>query len=236
MRRIFLGGPSRCQGRGSARTRLPRAVDPGDLCRPCGPDGEGQARGQARGRAANLRRYLTTPALASEWPGRRDVYLIRYPGLKSVSAGGKVEPGHGFSTNSVTPLCVRRVCRDPGPGTKAWTDAMDIGEILVLALSTPSMCLLLLILTWVEEWLRDDAEDSRASRPAGSRGRPQWPVRATSHIRHICHDSRQLAKLLVLRPSRPDVDVTTSLPGTSIMVRNTAAPDPACAPTGKTPS
>jgi hypothetical protein len=28
-------------------TRLRRAVDPGDLCRPSGPDGEGQARGQA---------------------------------------------------------------------------------------------------------------------------------------------------------------------------------------------
>jgi hypothetical protein len=29
-------------------TRLRRAVDPGDHCRPGGPDGEGQARGQAR--------------------------------------------------------------------------------------------------------------------------------------------------------------------------------------------
>ena len=29
-------------------TRLRRAVDPGDLCRPSGPDGEGQAGGQAR--------------------------------------------------------------------------------------------------------------------------------------------------------------------------------------------
>jgi hypothetical protein len=29
-------------------TRLRRAVDPGDLCRPSGPDGEGQAKGQAR--------------------------------------------------------------------------------------------------------------------------------------------------------------------------------------------
>jgi len=28
-------------------TRLRRAVDPGDLCQPSGPDGEGQARGQA---------------------------------------------------------------------------------------------------------------------------------------------------------------------------------------------
>ncbi len=29
-------------------TRLRRAVDPGDLCQPSGPDGEGQARGRAR--------------------------------------------------------------------------------------------------------------------------------------------------------------------------------------------
>jgi hypothetical protein len=29
-------------------TRLRRAVDPGDLCQPSGPDGEGQAKGQAR--------------------------------------------------------------------------------------------------------------------------------------------------------------------------------------------
>ncbi len=29
-------------------TRLRRAVDPGDLCQPSGPDGEGQARGEAR--------------------------------------------------------------------------------------------------------------------------------------------------------------------------------------------
>ena len=29
-------------------TRLRRAVDPGDLCQPSGPDGEGQAEGQAR--------------------------------------------------------------------------------------------------------------------------------------------------------------------------------------------
>jgi hypothetical protein len=84
---------------------------------------------------------------------------------------------------------------------------MDIGEILVLALSIPGMCLLLLILTWVEEWLRDDAEDSWASRPAAACKRALWPVRATSHIRHICHDSKLLAKLLVLRANRPDVDV-----------------------------
>jgi hypothetical protein len=35
--RIPLGG-----------TRLRRAVDPGDLCQPSGPDGKGQAKGQAR--------------------------------------------------------------------------------------------------------------------------------------------------------------------------------------------
>jgi hypothetical protein len=29
-------------------TRLRRAVDPGNLCQPSGPDGEGQAGGQAR--------------------------------------------------------------------------------------------------------------------------------------------------------------------------------------------
>jgi hypothetical protein len=29
-------------------TRLRRAVDPGDLCQPSGPDGEGQVEGQAR--------------------------------------------------------------------------------------------------------------------------------------------------------------------------------------------
>ena len=35
-------------------TRLRRAVDPGALCQPSGPDGKGQARGQARKHAANL--------------------------------------------------------------------------------------------------------------------------------------------------------------------------------------
>ena len=84
---------------------------------------------------------------------------------------------------------------------------MDIGEILVLGLSTPAMCLLLVILTRVEEWLRDDAEDSWASRPAGARRRPLWPVRTTSHIRHICHVRTHLAEPLVLRANRPDVDV-----------------------------
>jgi hypothetical protein len=40
-------------------TRLRRAVDPGDLCQPSGPDGEGQVRGQARNaRGESLARLL----------------------------------------------------------------------------------------------------------------------------------------------------------------------------------
>jgi hypothetical protein len=35
-------------------TRLRRAVDPGDLCQPSGPDGEGQAEGQARNTRGTL--------------------------------------------------------------------------------------------------------------------------------------------------------------------------------------
>jgi len=47
-------------------TRLRRAVDPGDLCQPSGPDGEGQARGQARkARGEPLCRSK------AEQPGRR---------------------------------------------------------------------------------------------------------------------------------------------------------------------
>jgi hypothetical protein len=38
-------------------TRLRRAVDPGDLCQPSGPDGEGQAEGQARKRAASFPQF-----------------------------------------------------------------------------------------------------------------------------------------------------------------------------------
>ena len=48
---IVRAGPSSLNGAPHpryARTRLRRAVDPGDLCQPSGPDGEGQARGQAR--------------------------------------------------------------------------------------------------------------------------------------------------------------------------------------------
>ena len=98
----------------AARTRgSPMTAGVFESAAPSGPDGEGQARGQARARAANLRRYLTTPVLASEWPSRLDDYLIRHPGLKSVLAGGKVEPSHGFSTNPnpVTSLCSPRVSR-----------------------------------------------------------------------------------------------------------------------------
>jgi hypothetical protein len=41
---------------------LPRAYPiPGDLCRPSGPDGEGQAKGQARRRTANLREEARVP-------------------------------------------------------------------------------------------------------------------------------------------------------------------------------
>jgi hypothetical protein len=44
-------------------TRLRRAVHPGDLCRPSGPDGEGQAKGQAR----NARGEPQQPADSSLW-------------------------------------------------------------------------------------------------------------------------------------------------------------------------
>ncbi len=85
---------------------------------------------------------------------------------------------------------------------------MDIGEILVLTLSVPAMCLLLLILVRVEEWLREDTQDGWASRPASARRPLLLPVRTTSHIKHICDDSKHLAKLLVRRTNRPDVDLT----------------------------
>ena len=76
---------------------------------------------------------------------------------------------------------------------------MDIGKILVLTLSVPAMCLLLFILTRVEEWLREDAQDGWASRPAGARRPLLLSVPRTSHIRDIWHDSKHLAKLPVLR-------------------------------------
>jgi hypothetical protein len=85
---------------------------------------------------------------------------------------------------------------------------MDIGEILVLTLSVPAMCLLLVILVRVEEWLGEDTNDGWASRPAGARRRLLLPVHTTSHIGHIWHDSKHLAKLLVLRANRADADLT----------------------------
>ena len=91
---------------------------------------------------------------------------------------------------------------------------MDVGEILVLTLSVPAMCLLLVILVRVEAWLGEDTQDGWASRPASAHRplllpvRILLPVRTTSHIRHIWHDSKHLAKLLVLRTSRPDAGLT----------------------------
>ena len=86
---------------------------------------------------------------------------------------------------------------------------MDIVEILVLTLSIPGMCLVLLILTRVEEWLGEDTEDGWASRPAGARGGPLLlPVRNTSLIRNICHVRKYLAKLLVVRTIWPNAGLT----------------------------
>ena len=61
--RIIRAGPSslnvlRIPLRG---TRLRRAVDPGDLCQPSGPDGEGQARGQARNARGKPAKRAVTP-------------------------------------------------------------------------------------------------------------------------------------------------------------------------------
>ncbi len=66
--RIVRAGPSsltvlRIPLRG---TRLRRAVDPGDLCQPSGPDGEGQAEARPGRRAANL-----CVAAKAQQPGRR---------------------------------------------------------------------------------------------------------------------------------------------------------------------
>lgn len=81
---------------------------------------------------------------------------------------------------------------------------MGIGEFLVLTLSVPAVSLLLLILALVEEWLGEDTKDAWASRPADARRLLLLPVRTTSRIRHFCHDSKHLAKLLVLRANRAD--------------------------------
>jgi hypothetical protein len=86
---------------------------------------------------------------------------------------------------------------------------MDIVEILVLTLSIPVMCLVLLILTCVEEWLGEDTEDGWALRPADARRPLLLPVRSTpSHIWNIFHDRKLLAKLPVVQTSRPNADLT----------------------------
>ena len=46
--RIVRVGPSGLNGASHPAARERRAVDPGGLYRPSGPDGKGQARGQAR--------------------------------------------------------------------------------------------------------------------------------------------------------------------------------------------
>ena len=63
--RIVWAGPPASTGlrvplRG---TRLRRAVDPGDLCQPSGPDGESQARGQARSARGELKRVATDESM-----------------------------------------------------------------------------------------------------------------------------------------------------------------------------
>jgi len=85
---------------------------------------------------------------------------------------------------------------------------MDIAEILVLTLSIPGMCLVLLILTHVEEWLGEYTEDGWAPRPAGARRPQMLPGRAISRLRNICHDRKYLAKLLVARTNWPNAGLT----------------------------
>jgi len=53
-------------------------VDPGDLCQPSGPDGEGQARGQARRRAANLL-AAANRRLLNPLPGDHPARVLGYP-------------------------------------------------------------------------------------------------------------------------------------------------------------
>ena len=87
---------------------------------------------------------------------------------------------------------------------------MDIVEILVLTLSIPGMCLVLLILTCVEEWLGEYTEDGWAFRPADARRPLLLPVRTTtSHIRNIRHQAcRRLSRMR--RPA-----ITVSRPAAS---------------------
>jgi hypothetical protein len=87
---------------------------------------------------------------------------------------------------------------------------MDIVEILVLTLSIPGMCLVLLILTCVEEWLGEDSEDGWAFRAADARRPLLLPVRTTtSHIRNIWHARKHLAKLPVVQTDRPNAGLTS---------------------------
>ena len=86
---------------------------------------------------------------------------------------------------------------------------MDIVEILVLTLSIPGMCLVLLILTCVEEWLGEDTEDGWVFRPADARRPLLLPVRTTtSHIRNIWPDRKHLAELPVVPTDRPNAGLT----------------------------
>jgi hypothetical protein len=86
---------------------------------------------------------------------------------------------------------------------------MNMVEILVLTLSIPSVCLVLLVLTCVEEWLGEEPEDGWAFRPADAREPLPLPVgTTTSHIWNIFHDRRLLARLLVAQTNRPDADLT----------------------------
>jgi hypothetical protein len=87
---------------------------------------------------------------------------------------------------------------------------MDIVEILVLTLSIPGMCLVLLVLTCVEEWLGEDTEDGWAFRPPDARRPLLLPVRTTtSHIRNIWQDRKHLAELPVVQTDQPHAGLTS---------------------------
>jgi len=84
--RIVRAGPSslmvlRIPPRG---TRLRRAVDPGDLCQPSGPDGEGQARGQARNARGETSQFrdLVSSATLSATGSLGQVRGLLYRGLQ----------------------------------------------------------------------------------------------------------------------------------------------------------
>ena len=65
-------------------TRLRRAVDPGDLCQPSGPDGEGQARGQARNARGETSQFrdLVSSATLSATGSLGQVRGLLYRGLQ----------------------------------------------------------------------------------------------------------------------------------------------------------